>query len=562
MDEAALRTVAEQLRRQVGSVVADPREAAVVVADLDAALARPSGAAARALRRALSSHPAARAWVAAQREQRSIGDRLMSAASDDDVPARYLTVEHPEHALPNVELPLQVSITEQPRDRSGVCQRFAVPAAGIDVRLVVNDVPGLRVVKSSMQEVRVPQHGDSQPVLFLLEARFPGLHTVTVRAYLDGRPVGEHNVTVDVGAGRGSDVDRVTSATIPSLELNRRDLTLQIDRLGDGYHCRLFHPGDSVHGIVNRIPSEIVERVRAQLFRIVTGRVSRADPRMPQHDLRDLGLHLWQKALPDQVQQRFDDLVSSADSLTVVTDDHYDIPWELLLPTPSGQAETPFLAETLPVLRRITGQSYQRVLRIREAAYVYQARLSDTGTEVEEVQWLLGEQVSHRRPPFVRTGDLVRYIDAGRFDLLHLACHNDTPRWSWPTVAMADDPFYCFNLQTAIKNKALSNRQPMIFFNACNANSQPADTHMAGWAENFLLAGAGAFIGSAWAVPSPTAKDYAVALYSALKDPAVASNLGRASLLARRTLSGSGDPTRLAYAVYAGVDTVVKWGKT
>jgi CHAT domain-containing protein len=281
---------------------------------------------------------------------------------------------------------------------------------------------------------------------------------------------------------------------------------------------------------------------------------------MPRHDLRDLGLQLWCEALPVQVQQRFDDLVDSADSLTVMADEHYDIPWELLLPTPAGRAETPFLAETLPVLRGITGQSYQRVLRIREAAYVCQARLSDTDTEVAEVQRLLGGQVSHRRPSFARAGDLVHYIDTGRFDLLHLACHNDHPRWGWQAVAMADDPFYCFNLQSAIKNKALSDRQPMIFFNACNTNSRPADTHLAGWAENFLLAGAGGFIGSAFAVPSGTAKDYAVALYSALGDPAVASNLGRASLSARRTLSASGDPTRLAYAVYARVDTVVKWG--
>ena len=62
-------------------------------------------------------------------------------------------------------------------------------------------------------------------------------------------------------------------------------------------------------------------------------------------------------------------------------------------------------------------------------------------------------------------------------------------------------------------------------------------------------AGAGAFIGSLWAVRSSSARTFAEAFYRAMVTDRVP--LGAASLHARQAISGDeGDPTWLAYTVY------------
>ncbi len=62
-------------------------------------------------------------------------------------------------------------------------------------------------------------------------------------------------------------------------------------------------------------------------------------------------------------------------------------------------------------------------------------------------------------------------------------------------------------------------------------------------------AGAGAFIGSLWAVRSSSAKTFAEAFYHAMVKDRIP--LGAASLGARQAISSDpGDPTWLAYTVY------------
>ena len=71
---------------------------------------------------------------------------------------------------------------------------------------------------------------------------------------------------------------------------------------------------------------------------------------------------------------------------------------------------------------------------------------------------------------------------------------------------------------------------------------------MMGWAEQFMAAGAGAFIGTMWAVRSESAAVFAETFYGALAD---GSRLGQACQRARQEISGDPvDPTWLAYSVF------------
>jgi CHAT domain-containing protein len=89
-----------------------------------------------------------------------------------------------------------------------------------------------------------------------------------------------------------------------------------------------------------------------------------------------------------------------------------------------------------------------------------------------------------------------------------------------------------------------------VFLNACRtAGDIPGLIQLMGWARQFMGAGAGAFIGSLWAVRSSSAKTFAEAFYHAMVKDLMP--LGAASLRARQAISGDpGDPTWLAYTVY------------
>jgi CHAT domain-containing protein len=88
-----------------------------------------------------------------------------------------------------------------------------------------------------------------------------------------------------------------------------------------------------------------------------------------------------------------------------------------------------------------------------------------------------------------------------------------------------------------------------VFFNGCRtAGEIPGFRQLIGWAKEFM-AGAGAFIGSLWAVRSTSALTFAEEFYKALVRDG--ESLGIASLRARQAIiADEGDPTWLAYTIY------------
>jgi CHAT domain-containing protein len=79
---------------------------------------------------------------------------------------------------------------------------------------------------------------------------------------------------------------------------------------------------------------------------------------------------------------------------------------------------------------------------------------------------------------------------------------------------------------------------------------------MTGWAKQFMGAGAGAFIGSLWAIRSSSARTFAETFYQAMVTDG--TPLGIASLRARQAIAADGgDPTRLAYTVYGNPSATI-----
>ena len=140
-------------------------------------------------------------------------------------------------------------------------------------------------------------------------------------------------------------------------------------------------------------------------------------------------------------------------------------------------------------------------------------------------------------------------IISGNFGLLHFACHNTYNPADGSSITLNKVQFTPTLMTTAAINKALTNSAPTVFMNACrSAGLNATYSRLDGWASKFLEAGAGAFIGSLWAVSDGAAREFAQEFYTQLQAGAA---LGPAVRRARQAAaSQADDPTWLAYSVY------------
>jgi CHAT domain-containing protein len=145
--------------------------------------------------------------------------------------------------------------------------------------------------------------------------------------------------------------------------------------------------------------------------------------------------------------------------------------------------------------------------------------------------------------------EFIDLLDAAP-SVLHFACHNAFTEKGGSVITLEGGPLRPSDLAIAVQRKGLAAISPLVFLNACRtAGDIPGLMQLMGWARQFMGAGAGAFIGSLWAVRSSSAKTFAEAFYGAMVRDRMP--LGAASLRARQAISGDpGDPTWLAYTVY------------
>src|SRR5262249_22983769 len=95
----------------------------------------------------------------------------------------------------------------------------------------------------------------------------------------------------------------------------------------------------------------------------------------------------------------------------------------------------------------------------------------------------------------------------------------------------------------------LSHSHPLVFLNACQVGQAGMSlTDIGGWAKKFLESGAAGFIGTYWSVTDEPAFKFAKALYGRL---ITGTPIGQATKEARAEIKADGDPTWLAYTVFA-----------
>jgi CHAT domain-containing protein len=173
---------------------------------------------------------------------------------------------------------------------------------------------------------------------------------------------------------------------------------------------------------------------------------------------------------------------------------------------------------------------------------------------VAERDYVLSLADSHRyvtQIPATFT-DVVKAFSDGVYDAWHFSGHGiDEQQDPDRSAILLEGRERYTPIDLSGRSLNLGIPHPLVFLNACQTGRGGFSlTGMGGWASAFVNAGAAGFIGTYWSVADTPALNFARELYGRLlsddRPP-----IGQAVKEARETISASGDPTWLAYTVFA-----------
>ncbi|MGW1588052.1 CHAT domain-containing protein [Streptomyces sp. NPDC002386] len=423
---------------------------------------------------------------------------------------------------------------------------FRPAREGSPLTLIVRAPAGLEPQGPLEHTVLVPPFDAPAPVRFAFLTREPGLHRVRVSAWAGGTFLTEIGLEVSVERDGPYAVKPPSTADMGEIRAQPGEVTLLVDRVGDQYTFRLISDrciyGAVLAQALTAAPEAAAERAYAMLQRLAAGRGEYSGAHARRW-MKETGVGLWTEMVPDPIKEQFWQLRDHITAFSVASE-HDVLPWELLYPVAPGRDEG-FLVQQFPVLRHSLGRPRSSVLPIGEPHYVVSARAPVNGdSEIESIRRILGTGT------VVDTLDgVLTVVDAGTTGPLHFTCHNTFDPGGGSSILLADGPFVPALLNSAVARRALQDGRPLIFINACRAaGAVPQYTRMLGWAQQFMGAGASAFVGTLWAVRSDSAQRFAEAFYASLS---AGEPLGTA---VHRARSHAGhdetDPTWLAYTVY------------
>ena len=281
-------------------------------------------------------------------------------------------------------------------------------------------------------------------------------------------------------------------------------------------------------------------------------------------ELRGFGGQLWDELFPEALQRHLWEHRQEIQNIMVISTEPF-IPWELVHLKPPGQAFLPdevcFLGQ-LGLVRWLYDVGFPPesiTLQPDRCRYVIphypdnRYRLPQAEQEAQFLEQMFQATAIEPQPNPVRQA-----LESAAFDLLHFAGHGEAEHGSTGAAKLLlegrieDGKYIPASLSTTTVSQHCRfqkvKNQPIVLLNACQiGRTGYALTGISGFAQAFLKGGAGAFIGSLWAVGDRPARVFSEALYSALLE---GFNLAEASRKAREKAKAAGDATWLAYAVY------------
>lgn len=488
------------------------------------------------------------------------GDTMRGGGDGAAEVQRSLVADVPDAVPLNDTVSLLVSLTTV-----APSERGALPltlAAGSTVDIVVQSGAGLRVEGKRDGSFTVTDEA-GPPLMFKLRGTAIGPAQVRILAFHDGFFLGQLELSILVQESVSSgEPARVTerlapvSARLPDLSLHifsetedgRPVLTFRLSAADAGENLNLTDLGTRT--LVSD-PGHYFAEFFADIEALQLD--SPAKQQEAELQVQIKGAHLFNEVFPDAVKERLWQLRDRITSIQVVSQEPF-IPWELcrLSGNEGGTVvDGPFLCEKFNITRWPLGLGVRPTLKLNHIAMVVPA---DSGLlfAQEERQYLLGLAGEHRAVKEIPAtfAAVLAALASGQYDGWHFSGHGAARSRDANRAAI----FLTDN--TAFTPEALSGpvtnlgrATPLVFLNACQVGRGGLSlTDVGGWGQKFLAAGAAAFVGTYWNVSDRLALEFAQVLYGRLL---AGIPIGQAAREARAGIRAGGNPTWLAYTVFA-----------
>jgi hypothetical protein len=489
-------------------------------------------------------------------------------------PVRSLEADFPDRVPLGSVAWLLVSITQQAATSHGIGLHVA---AGESIDIVVQPRAGFALDGTDRGTLEVPASGESLPFQFKLKATEEGTGTIRVLAFHAGEPLGAITLTPVVepvtasppAAGRTAPR---ASAALASPSPLSPDLTLFVEEWTTDatrrYRILLSASDPALQLNLETFGPYPLQLDPGAFFSTFFSEIDALPLDTPaQRDAADRklaqkGAYLADALLPEDLRERLWAVRDRIGSVVVQSEEPW-IPWELCkLTGRDGDrvVEGPFLCEAYAITRWLPGTGFKRPLRITKLALVVPAD-STLPLAPAERDYVLSLATATREVTSVAAtyASVQDAFKAGLYDAWHFTGHGGARDGDADTSAIVlagGDLLTPESISGAAANVGVPH--PLVFFNACQVGrSGMALTGIGGWASRFVQAGAGAFIGAYWSVIDEPAFDFAKAVYGRLL---AGAPIGEAVRDARNAIRTPGDPTWLAYTVFADPLAVIEGG--
>ncbi len=485
---------------------------------------------------------------------------------------RTLVAEFPERVRLHERFSLLISLSASSSSETGVTMPLALPL-GAAVDILIQPKHGL-VLEGSGEATLTVSSKRKLPLQFKLRGVTPGPAQLQVLAFHKGQPLGKLLLRLTVLEAQVNSAMEYRSREqfLAPVNLHQPDLQLLI----------LGYPGDEGPEFTFYLTAQNPAlELNLKAFGPIRLKVNALHyfqdffqdiEQLPLNDSREKtiaaqrlaakGTTLFRSLFPADLQQLIWSLRNRIQSIEVQSVEPW-IPWELckLYGHKWGRVvEGPFLCEAFAITRWIPGIAKKPSLELKKIAVVVPSD-SQLACALDERAYLLSLASSTRQvkcvpPTFL---DLREALASGQYDSWHFSGHGSF-RGLDPNKSMIllenQETFTPEDLSGVVTNLGVTN--PLVFLNACQVGrSAMSLTDIGGWASQFLKAGAGTFIGPYWSIYDTPAFDFATALYSRLLS---GMPIGKAVQQARVAIKSAGDPTWLAYTVFADPLATVREG--
>lgn len=517
---------------------------------------------------------------------------LFTSAPEDDLDADKSSQATEVDVTLSAETKAQIDIGQSSRvsfqiELTAEAMPLAVsqPArARADLPIVVslsveNDV--VEVLRSREFSVAPPLSGEPRSGFFTVRGVRAGVCRLAVAFRQGGSELGVVGLAMEVlAAGAGKDKAQGTTVALPrdsadddklALMVEQRvegnqvfyDYTLHSEALGLPYRRVRSKPLLDRGGGATATALAFVERIYERVTKELK---SLDDLKQLQREARALGASLCQELFDPEVAKLLWPLRDRINLVQIVSWEPY-IPWELVrLRNPdTDEIDERFLCE-YGLVRTLSDAMPVRTLSMGRWAYMGarypMGSFPPVGAELDYFTTSAPESLrGHGITPEEITNTRDAFYDAladGEFDVLHISCHAESahqtierasliigdetaPGESKPRIVEVDTI-------TVEAEARLGRRRPLVFLNACETGRVgPMLTAWGGWPNVFLRKGAGAFVGTSWAVRDKPAALFSTTFYNELLD---GKSLAEAASVARAAAKKLGDASWLAFKVY------------